>query len=115
MTQYNTPVAADAAPRMGALLFQTQDPNGLHLTVVPAESWDIVPAGWFVVQSPMGIRSYCRFTGRTSRHWHMACPTVERYDIDTVVRERPDGVHALFGEAGERIPGMWAVRADWLV
>ena len=97
---------------MTAQIFQPADPNGLHLTVVPIDSWFIVPRDWFVVESPLGTLSFCRFTGRTRRMWGIDFPTVERFTIETVVRTRADGVDAIFGVAGDRIPGMWAMHPN---
>lgn len=86
--------------------------------------WDIVACpqdliledGEFVIESVKGARRICRLTGRTrwmSRSW--LALTVETFDIDTVVRNLPDGTPAMWGVRGQRIAGTWAINRNALV
>jgi hypothetical protein len=54
-----------------------------------------------------GYQFIGRYTGRTRRYWGVDCPTLARYDIDTVVR---DG--AIWGVPGAHVPGTWAIRPE---
>jgi|GEM_PF-3174261 len=64
----------------------------------------------FVICSFLGYRTIGRLTGRTRRFFGCACPTIERFEIDTVVI---DG--ALWGVKGERIAGTVAVHPERIV
>lgn len=87
-----------------------------------AAGWDLVTApqelilepGEFVIESRLGARRICRLTGR--RRWigSWLAVTVETFDVDTVVRELPDGTPALWGVRGERFPGTWVINESAL-
>lgn len=58
--------------------------------------------GMFVIKfENTGVRQFGRLTGRTTYRDGFNCPTVERFDIDTVADE--DG--ALWGDPGQRLLG----------
>jgi hypothetical protein len=87
-------------------------------------SWDIVPApqdfiledGEFVIESFRGVRRICRLTGRQRwirSDWRAA--TIETFDVETVVRNLPDGTPSIWGVRGERIAGTWAINTAALV
>lgn len=108
---------AFSKPVIGATTWRTDAPNltRQYRRVVRPESWDLLPAGWFVLECGLETRTYGHLTGRTRRQWGMDCPTIERFEIATVVRDlKCDGNHAIYGEPGERIPGTWAIRPDML-
>jgi hypothetical protein len=63
--------------------------------------------GEFVLVCHNGYRTVGVLTGRTRRFWDISCPTLERYEVDTVVI---DG--AIWGVRGARLPGTYAVRPE---
>jgi len=63
--------------------------------------------GEFVIQCHLGYRTIGVLTGRTRTFWGIACPTIQRFEIDTVVI---DG--AIWGVRGEAIDGTFAVRPE---
>lgn len=65
--------------------------------------------GEFLLKSYHGYCTIGRLTGRTRQFWGIDCPTVERFEVDTFVR---DGV--ILGRAGERIAGTSAMRPEAL-
>lgn len=72
-----------------------------------------------ISQRERGIRRIGVFTGRTRRIGGTPCPTLEVYDVDTVV-EMVGDLPVIVGRRGERIPGgTWytspnAVRPSYL-
>lgn len=46
----------------------------------------VLDQGWLVLESWTGYRTIAVPTGRTRKFWGVDCPTFDRYDIDTVVR-----------------------------
>jgi len=108
MSPMSTPTTSPVA--IGALIFRCND-TGTTRRIVPAESWDDIPDGWFVTEDAVGYRTYARFTGRTRKFWGLDCPTIDRYDIETIAT--PDGV--IMGVPGERLAGRaatWATRPE---
>lgn len=80
--------------------------------------WDIIAApqelileeGEFVIESRLGSRRICKLTGRTRQlraDWKAL--TVQTFDIDTVVRDLPDGTPSIWGVRGEAFTGTWAI------
>lgn len=92
------------------LVFDVQPP---HINMVVTYDQAIrLDEGEFLAEFPnTGSRYICRLTGRTRWIYGMYCPTIERYDIDTVAD--PDG--SIWGQRGQRIPGIWATRPENLV
>lgn len=107
MSNDNNDLAAMVTP--GKLIFNTDKPDDTRIIVAP-ESYDRLPdLSWFVAESAhTGYRTYCRATGRTRQCWGIACPTIERYEIETIADD--EGV--IWGVPGARIAGIWAGRAD---
>jgi hypothetical protein len=100
--------------KTGALIFRCNEPS-VTRTIVRPESWDMLPsADWFVTEDANGYRTYNVFTGRTRKFWGMDCPTVERWEIDTVVVEnfRGTGLSSIVGVPLRRMPGTWATRPE---
>jgi hypothetical protein len=96
------------SPRVGASVFNPAQPNGPTLRVIDAPQ-ELRPSdGMFVLVSYLGYRTFGRFTGRTRQVWGMACPTIERFKVDTVAD--PDG--SLWGEPGQSITGTMAIRPE---
>jgi|SRR5580765_6259344 hypothetical protein len=100
--------------KVGKLIFNPANPNET-MTIVEPQSWDLVYRDMFVAEYEYtGLRMYFRFTGRTRQKWGKACPTVERYYIDTVVVENFNGtgLSSIVGVPGRRIAGTWATRPE---
>jgi len=84
--------------------------------------WDIIPCpqelllndGEFVIESRLGARRICTLTGNTRRLSYWRAATINTFDVDTVVRELPDGTPALWGVRGERFTGTWAINLSAL-
>lgn len=104
----NNDIAAMVTP--GKLIFNTEDAGKSTRVIVTPHSADRLPdLAWFVVESDFtGARTYCRATGRTRKCWGIDCPTIERYEIETIADD--EGV--IWGVPGARIPGIWAGRPD---
>ena len=62
--------------------------------------------GEFQINGPNGIRRIGRLTGRTRRIRGINCPTINLYDIDTVV-EMVGEMPVIIGRAGDKLPGTW--------
>ena len=89
----------------------------------------LLEEGEFLVRFPnTGYTCIGKFTGRTRKFfetrtkWGLECPTFDRFEIDTVVRDSvvlADGTivtNAIWGVRGAKIPGgTWAMRPDRLV
>jgi hypothetical protein len=97
-----------ATVRPGAYVVPADQPNGPARTVIVTPQ-ELRPAdGMFVIESDLGYRTFGRLTGRTRRCFGMACPTIERFEVDTVADE--DG--SLWGDPGQPILGTLATRPD---
>jgi len=95
------------------------DDNRRTATVVALRDYDLETApGMFLINtgtfdSPWF--SYGMLTGRTRMRWGMACPTIVRFEVDTVVRTIDiDGVptSSIVGVPGKRMPGIWITRPE---
>jgi len=103
----NTDIAAMVQP--GKLIFNTANPSETRVIVAPHSADRLPDLAWFVTESDFtGCRTYNRATGRTRMCWGVPCPTVERYEIETIADD--EGV--IWGVPGARIPGVWAGRSD---
>ncbi len=104
----NNDIAAMVTP--GKLIFNTEDAGRSTRVIVAPHSADRLPGlDWFVAESDYtGARTYCRVTGRTRRCWGIPCPTIERYEIETIADD--EGV--IWGVVGARIDGIWAARPE---
>lgn len=56
--------------------------------------------------------SFVLLTGRTRRKWGTACPTLVRFECDTVTRGGKFSTFAIWGVPGARIPGIWLTRPE---
>lgn len=63
--------------------------------------------GMIALECCFGTFTFARPTGRTRNFWGIACPTFERFEVETVVI---DG--AIWGVPGDRIPGTFATRPE---
>lgn len=77
----------------------------------------LAPAGTFVVNLGGAHEPWFVFgtlTGRTRNLWGMACPTINLFACDTVVREDEGGVAgcAIWGVPSFRMRGTWATRPE---
>ena len=76
--------------------------------VVIATPQELLPEpGMFVLESFTGYRTFAQLTGKTRMAWGMACPTLRRFEIETVVI---DG--AIWGKAGNPIMGTMLTRPE---
>lgn len=78
----------------------------------PCEGYP-APAGMFLVNTGSDADPWFSFgmlTGRTRMRWAMACPTIVRFEVDTVAI---DGV--IYGVPGRRIAGTWLTRPENVV
>ena len=89
----------------GTTIWSSEDTSA-HRTVITTQEIRL-DEGEFVVESHFGYRTIGRLTGRTRQFWGIACPTIERFEIETVVI---DG--AIWGVRGEAIAGTFAVRPE---
>jgi hypothetical protein len=94
-----------ATPRVGATVFDTRGDQAVYRTVIATPQELRCPDGWFVVQSWTGYRTFARLTGRTARRWNLDCPTIVRYEVDTVA----DADGSIWGVPGAQIPGTLAI------
>lgn len=98
-----------AAPRPGATVWDTSDPATIR-RVVPTPQYLDIPEDMFVMESYHDYITLGRMTGRTRQFWSIACPTFERFEVETVAKE--DG--SIWGVPGEKIPGTWAIRPEYV-
>lgn len=100
-----------ATVRAGATIWSSDDPRTIRtVTADPYEAYRL-DAGEFLVTSWNGYITIGRLTGRTRRFWGIDCPTIERFEIDTVATA--DG--AIIGVKGTPIAGTYAVRSENVV
>lgn len=101
-------------PIRGAIAF---DPA--HLNVVsawsvstdnPGGAIELAPGEFLLEAWNTGCKQIARFTGRTRQCWGIACPTVERFRIETIARDS-----AIWGIRADRIPGTLAVRPETVI
>jgi len=94
--------------RINSTVWSTTDPNRTQTVILCPEIKLVEPE--FVIECRLGSRTIGVLTGRTRRIWGMDCPTIQRYQIDTVVI---DG--AIWGVRGEPIKGTFAVNPAQVV
>ncbi len=87
---------------INSTVWPTTDPNNTQTVILCQEIKLVAPE--FVIGCRLGTRTIGVLTGRTRRIWGMDCPTIKRYQIDTVVI---DG--AIWGVRGDPISGTFAV------
>ena len=72
--------------RIGSVVFDAANPNGngAYRTVAadPTQAFTL-DDGEFLIVSHNGYTTIGRLTGRTRRCWGIACPTIERYEVET--------------------------------
>lgn len=100
--------------KLGSILVSSSD-HSVDRNVVATPTELLPDPGMFVMVSFTGYRTFGRLTGRTTQRWGMIVPTVERYDIETVVIEREDGVSAIYGIPGKRLKGTFVTRPENVV
>ena len=94
--------------RLGATVWDTNDTARTRTVANDPSGAIVLEEGEFLILSYHGYHTIGRLTGRTRQFWHMACPTIERFEVETYAT--PEGV--IMGRRGERIPGTMAVRAE---
>ncbi len=102
---------ADAAVgpiRVGALVWNTTDTNDTR-TVIRGDALRLAEGEIVMESENTGYLTIGVLTGRTRKFWGMDCPTIQRYEIDTVVING-----AIWGVRGTPISGTFAVRPDYL-
>jgi hypothetical protein len=93
---------------IGTTVWETDDPTKIRVVVGdPWEAYRLNP-GEFLLESWNGYRTIGRLTGRTRIFWGIACPTIERFAIETYADA--DGV--ILGRTAEPIAGTLAVRPE---
>lgn len=96
-------------PKLGSIVFFTADTACIRR--VGFDQAIRLEEGEFLVTSYLGYNTIGRMTGRTRKFFRgLACPTIERFDIDTVVI---DG--AIWGVRGDRLPGTFATRPENII
>lgn len=94
------------------------DDNRRSGTVVKLRDYDMeTPEGMFLVNTGTEAHpyfSYGMLTGNTRMRWGMACPTIARFEVETVVRII-DGESSVVGVPGKRIPITWVTRPENVV
>lgn len=92
-------------PLNGSTVWSCDDTTEIRNVIIAREIR--LDDGEFVVESYHGYRTIGRLTGRTRQFFGMACPTIERFEIDTVVID-----DAIWGVRGARIAGTYAIRPE---
>jgi hypothetical protein len=90
--------------------------KGAMWDLIPTPQYILLEEGEFVLRGYHGQLRIARLTGRTRRmsaSWVAATATT--FDVDTVVRDLPDGTPALWGVRGEGFGGTWAINQKALV
>jgi hypothetical protein len=103
-------MSSTTKPRPDSLIFDPATPNISARKVTDTNPGDAIKLedGEFLVKSHSGYITIGRLTGRTRRIFNMDCPTIERYEIETIADT--DGV--IWGVKGERISGTLACRPE---
>jgi hypothetical protein len=84
--------------------------------MVIATPQELLPdPGMFVITDGNSYRTFGKLTGRTTCRWAMRVPTVERFEVETVVIEDVDGNSAIWGIPGKRIAGTYVTRPENVV
>lgn len=111
-----TPTATNTV-KVGAIVVRSDD-NRRSGHVAALRDYDLeTVAGMFLVNTGTTNDpwfSYGMLTGRTRQRWGMACPTIVRFKVDTVVRII-DGSPSIVGVPGNRIAGTWVTRPENVV
>lgn len=115
MTPTTTPTV-----RPGVTVALATDDRRLGRVVTSPTAEGLIPSvdGMFVINTGTSESPYFTFallTGRTRRMWGMDCPTIERFIVETVVREGDDGSFAIWGVPGDRIAGTFVCRPEYVV
>lgn len=92
-----------AAPAIGRMAWSTTNLDQTR-TVVDTPQELRPEDDMFVLECRFGTWTFGRMTGRTRKFYGMDCPTIERFEVDTVVI---DG--AIWGTPGASIPGTFAI------
>lgn len=97
-------------PRPDTLIFDPATPNISARKVTDINPGDAISLedGEFLVKSHNGYTTIGRLTGRTRHIFNVDCPTIERFEIETIADT--DGV--IWGVKGDRIPGTLACRPE---
>ena len=105
------PVSAAYPVKFGQGFIATpcDEPKAHPWEIISAPQELILEPGEFVIESRRGCWRICRLTGRTRRMGHWRGVTVETFDVDTVVRDLPDGTPSIWGIRGKRFAGTWAI------
>jgi hypothetical protein len=111
-----TPITGDSSPvQVGARLW-LDDRRNVVVIAPPVEGGYLAPdASYFLVQwDYTGLIQWARLTGKTRNGHGWAMPTADRFEVVTTVAE-VEGVNAIVGVVGKRIPGRISCYADRLV
>ena len=112
--------------KTGAIVCRTENKGfsrNLDGTVIENDGAYIPDADQFLINTGTSIDfpyiTFGALTGRTRRMWGMDMPTIERYEVLTVVRdiEMPDGTvrPSIMGVPGDRITGTFVTRPENVV
>lgn len=95
--------------KANAMLFRTDNDTITYTVFRDVHGAYLTEGELFLIESAVGEIYMARFTGRTCQRYGLNCPTVERYEIETVADK--NGV--LFGARGAKVAGTLAVRPDY--
>jgi hypothetical protein len=95
-------------PKIGSTVFYPEANNQLRKVV--GDPWEAyrLEEGEFLLESYQGYMTIGRLTGRTRQIFGIACPTIERFEVETYADDK--GV--ILGRRGDKIPGTLAVRPE---
>jgi hypothetical protein len=102
--------AMGSTVRVSTLIFDTTKPNRTHDVVPNLYDTFVLEPGQFVACSRIGVYSICELTGRTRKFFGLDCPTVHRFEVDTVVM-----AGAIVGVPGRLQAGTFATRPENVV
>jgi hypothetical protein len=103
--------------KTGSIVVRSDD-NARTGTVVALRDYDRDTApGMFLINTGTEAHpffSYGLLTGNTRQRWGMHCPTIARFQVDTVVHY-VDGEPTIVGVPGKRIALTWVTRPENVV
>jgi hypothetical protein len=100
--------------RLGSILVSAND-HTVDRNVITTPTELLPDPGMFVMVSYNSYRTFGKLTGRTTQRWGMRVPTIERYEVETVVITEDDGTPAIYGIPGKRIAGTMVTRPENVV
>jgi hypothetical protein len=94
--------------KINATVWDTEHTGRTRKVIADVHEAFELDLGEFLISSFQGFITIGRFTGRTRRFWHHACPTIERFEVDTFATT--EGV--IMGRKGMRLAGTLAIRPE---